>query len=78
MHKSLGVSFLISTHSTDMVSAIKYISEAESCSDKLSYYCSSPSKMKGKYRFDSIGTDIEPIFYSFNKSYDALERYAGQ
>lgn len=77
MHKSLGVNFLISSHSTDMVSALRYISEAEGCLDSLGFYCA-VDKSNGRegYYFEDIGTDIEMIFSSFNKSFDKLNHYA--
>lgn len=77
LHKRYGVKFLIASHSTDMVSAIRYISENKECMDSLSFYLAKTTNKKdGKYIYDCLGWEIEPIFKSFNKSYDRLDYYA--
>lgn len=75
LNKHLGVKFFIASHSTDMVSALRYISEKENSLGTLSFYV---AKEVGDntFNFQNLGSDIEPIFESFNKSYDVLERYA--
>lgn len=78
LHKNMGVRFLISTHSTDMVLALKYISEALQDTQALEFYCAGQRSTRGKYIFKSVGLDIEPIFNSFNRSFDKLEFYANK
>lgn len=75
LHKYLGAKFFIASHSTDMVSALRYISEKENTLEALSFYVAKEEE-KNIYNFQNIGTDIDPIFKSFNKSYETLERYA--
>lgn len=76
LHKRLGVKFFIASHSTDMVSAIRYISEKEKCLSSVSYYVAEEdSNKKNTYIFKNLGHDIEPIFESFNKSFKVLESY---
>lgn len=76
LHKRLGVKFFIASHSTDMVSAIRYISEKEKCLSSVSYYVAEEdSNKKNRYIFNYLGHDIEPIFESFNKSFKVLESY---
>jgi AAA15 family ATPase/GTPase len=76
IHKRLGVKFLIASHSTDMVSALRNIAEFEECTNKLVFYLAKRAREgKGLYNFKSIGLNIEPIFKSFNKSYDKLDSY---
>lgn len=57
-----------------MVSAIKYISEKEKVQDKVSFYVAN-EKSKHKYIYSYLENDIEPIFESFNKSFDILQNY---
>ena len=76
LNKEVGAKFFIASHSTDMVSALRYIAEKEGTLDKLAFYNAAPTK-DDPYLFDyeALGTDIEPIFASFNKSFDLIEKY---
>ena len=79
LNKKMNVKFLISSHSTDMVSAIRYISEKEGVLDKVSFYVAENDEQdEYSYNYRSLGSDIEPIFESFNKSYDKLDKYGEQ
>lgn len=75
LHKRLGVKFFITSHSTDMVSAIRYISEKEKCINSVSFYLAEQVGTES-YSYKYLKDDIEPIFESFNKSYDKLDEYA--
>lgn len=76
LHKKLGVKFFIASHSTDMVSAIRYISEKEKCLPDISFYVAEEDKNKrNSYVFKLLEHDIEPIFESFNKSFKILDSY---
>ena len=76
LNKKTKARFFIATHSTDMVSALRYISEKEETLDRLSYYRAVPSDADAyTYDYQAMGTDIEPIFESFNKSYELIEKY---
>jgi AAA15 family ATPase/GTPase len=76
MHKHIGTKFFIASHSTDFVSAIKYIATKENCLESLSYYLSEEDKDNPyTYNYRSLNTDIEPIFESFNKSFSLIEEY---
>ena len=78
MYKKTGAKFFIASHSTDFVSAVKYIAEKENVSRSLAfYYAEEDKKQKYMYNYRSIGTDIEPIFESFNKSLDKISEYGG-
>lgn len=74
LHKKIGVKLFIASHSTDMVSAIKYITEKEKVANMTSFYVAK-EKTNHKYDYAFLKNDIEPIFESFNKSFDILERY---
>ena len=76
LNKKTKARFFIATHSTDMVSALRYISEKEDTLDHLSYYRAVPTDADAyTYDYQAMGTDIEPIFESFNKSYELIEKY---
>lgn len=76
LHKKIGVKFFIASHSTDMVSAIRAISEREKCLSSVSFYVAEEDLQKGEmFSFRSLGHDIEPIFESFNKSFTKLDLY---
>ncbi len=78
LHKKIGVKFFIASHSTDFVSAIKYISEKQKVQKSVSFYLAEEDLNKPfSYNYKSIGTDIEPIFASFNKSLDKIGEYGG-
>jgi hypothetical protein len=73
LHKQLGVKFFIASHSTDMVSALRYISERETCLDDVSFYVAVAQADFDGYVYRNLGHDIEPIFASFNQSLDLLD-----
>lgn len=76
LQKQIGVKFFVATHSSDLVSAVRYIAEKENCLKNVSFYLAEENG-DGKYAYRDLYTDIEPIFESFNKSYTKLEEYAG-
>lgn len=77
IHKWLNVTILADSHSPDMVSAIKYISEKEKISDSLTFYIANEVESEdfGKYKYKNLGTDIEEIFSSFNIALDRINQY---
>lgn len=74
LHKRLGVKFFIASHSTDMVSALRYLSEKERCLSDVNFYVAESSR-QNSFVFRSLEQDIEPIFESFNKSFERLDYY---
>jgi predicted ATPase len=76
LNKEIGVKFFIASHSPDMVSAIKYISEKEQTTQNLEYYLAEQTK-DNQYLFSykSLGTNIDPIFESFNIALDRINQY---
>lgn len=76
LHKEIGVKFFIASHSTDMVSAIRYIAAKEEVEDVLNFYLAEESEDTSyEYTYRSLGLDIDPIFKSFNKSFDKIDEY---
>lgn len=79
LHKKVGVKFFIASHSTDMISALRYLSESEKCLDAVSFYVAeSADEFGSSFTFQSLGHDIEPIFASFNKSFEKLDAYVSK
>lgn len=78
LNKHIGVKFFIASHNPDMVSAIKYISEKEETDKNLNFYIATPEKESQLYRYIHLGTDIEPIFESFNIALDRISLYGSK
>lgn len=76
LHKEIGVKFFIASHSTDMVSAIRYIAAKQEIQDSLNFYLAEDSEDSPyRYTYRDLGLDIDPIFKSFNKSFDKIDEY---
>lgn len=76
LHKEIGVKFFIASHSTDMISAIRYIAAKEEVQDSLNFYLAEDSEETPyEYTYRALGLDIDPIFKSFNKSFEKIDEY---
>mgnify|MGYP003289528404 CR=1 FL=1 len=76
LNKVLGVKILVASHNPDMVSAIRTISEAEGVLEKTRFYLAQCSdKDSYKYDYIDLGTEIGPIFKSFNIALNRIEFY---
>ena len=78
LRKNIKAKFFIASHSTDMVEAIRSLSEAEGIESDLMYYLGEEEADSGLYNFRKLGLDIEPIFASFNKSFERLDYYTSK
>lgn len=78
LRKTIKAKFFIASHSTDMVEALRSLSESEGIESDLRYYLGEEEGESGNYIFRDLGLDIEPIFASFNKSFDKLEYYTSK
>ena len=78
LRKNIKAKFFIASHSTDMVEALRSLSEAEGIESDLRYYLGEEDDESGSYIFRDLGLDIEPIFASFNKSFYKLELYTSK
>ena len=77
LHKHIGVKFFLASHNPDMVSAIRYIAEKEEVLDNVNYYLA--EKAEGEtylYNYTPLGSDISPIFKSFNIAIDRISQYS--
>ena len=75
LNKKIGLKIMIASHDPDMVSAIRYVSEAEGTLDNTSFYIAEQNGNSQTYTYKDLGNDIEPIFVSFNKSFELIEKY---
>lgn len=79
LNKKLGVKFMIATHNPDMVSALRYIAEKEGLisqgNTEVRFYLAEKEKGTEQYRYKDLGTDIEPVFLSFNIALDRIDQY---
>ena len=77
LHKHIGVKFFLASHNPDMVSAIRYIAEKEEVLDNVNYYLA--EKEEGEMyqsNYTPLGSDISPIFKSFNIAIDRISQYS--
>ena len=77
LHKHIGVKFFLASHNPDMVSAIRYIAEKEGVLDNVNYYLA--EKAEGEaylYNYIPLGSDISPIFKSFNIAIERISQYS--
>lgn len=76
LNKIVGVKFLVASHHPDMISAIKYISEKEETDKKVRFYLAEREEQEEHlYKYKDLGTDIEPIFSSFNIALERIDLY---
>nr|WP_320038503.1 AAA family ATPase [uncultured Bacteroides sp.] len=76
LNKELGVKFFIASHSPDMISAIKYISEKEGVSPNLNFYLAEKKNPTDyTYSYRALGTNIDDIYASFNIAFDKIDLY---
>lgn len=76
LNKEIGVKFFVASHSPDMISAIKYISEKQQTTQNLEYYLAEQTKDNPYlFNYKSLGTNIDPIFESFNIALDRINQY---
>ena len=77
LHKKVGVTFFISSHSPDMVGAIQEIAEKENNLDTLRFYFAKKQKDNYTYKFIDKDTEVNDIFVSFNNSLKKRDKYGG-
>lgn len=76
LHKYLGVKIMLTSHSPDMVSALQSIAIKEGISEQTNFYLAKPCPdSTHRYHFHPLGTEIEPIFESFNIALDRIALY---
>ena len=76
LHKHIGVKFFLASHNPDMVSAIRYIAEKEGVLNNVNYYLAEKAEEAYLYNYRALGSDIAPIFGSFNIAIDRISQYS--
>lgn len=76
LRKETQCTFLISSHSTDMVSALKFIAEKELKQKTRFYLAESSNDNPPLYDYTNLDDDIERIFEKFNKSFRLMDSYS--
>ena len=71
----IGANVLISTHSPDMVAAIRSISEREGVLENTIFYIAERDEDSGRYVYRDLDHEIGPIFDSFNIAADRIDLY---
>lgn len=75
LNKEVGLKIMLASHDPDMVSAIRYVADAEGVLDNTNFYLAEKDAATETYTYKALGHDIEPIFESFNKSFELIEKY---
>lgn len=75
LNKDLGVKIMIASHDPDMVSAIRYVAEAEGVLDNTNFYLAEKDTQAETYTYKYQGKDIENIFASYNLALSKIELY---
>ena len=75
LNKEIGLKIMIASHDPDMVSAIRYVADAEGVLSNANFYLAEHDVNAETYTYKALEHDIEPIFESFNKSFDLIEKY---
>lgn len=76
LNRRLGVRLLITTHSPDMLNAVRRVANVEEVPD-LHFYLADEVSPNQKYDFNylDLGREVEPIFAKFNLAADKAEAY---
>jgi len=71
----LKVRMLLTSHSPDMVSALKVMAETEGVKGVNFYLAEQSESNKYQYRYAPLGNNIERIFECFGKSIETIDNY---
>ena len=76
LNRNLGVRLLLTTHSPDMLNAIRRVANVEEVPD-LRFYLAKNNDLSKSLQYDyvSLGRNVEPIFAAFNMAADKTETY---
>lgn len=78
LRKEIGCHIFISTHSTDMVRGIKYLSEKEEIEDNVNFFIAQSLETNGRYCYKDLKNNISDIFKCFNKSLSKIDGFLEQ
>ena len=76
LNRQLGVRLLLTTHSPDMLNAIRRVANVEEVPDVRFYLAKNNQPTETlKYVYEPLGRNVEPIFKAFNLAADKTESY---
>ena len=78
LRKKIGCHIFISTHSTDMVRGIKYLSKKERIEDNVNFFIAQSLETNGRYCYKDLKNNISDIFKCFNKSLSKIDGFLEQ
>lgn len=78
LRKEIGCHIFISTHSTDMVRGIKYLSGKEEIEDNVNFFIAQSLETNGRYCYKDLKNNISDIFKCFNKSLSKIDGFLEQ
>ena len=79
LNRKLGVRLLITTHSPDMLNALKHVADVDQVSDLQFYLAEQVSDSQPfDFNYRSLGREVEPIFERFNYAMDMTDLYKGE
>lgn len=71
--KSRKVRVFVTTHSPDMVHALRDFAENDGLASNTRFYLAKEDEgQKGQFKYESLGMNIGPIFTAFNKAKDKI------
>ena len=71
--KSRKVRVFVTTHSPDMVHALRDFAENDGLASNTRFYLAKEDgEQKGQFRYEDLGMNIGPIFTAFNKAKDKI------
>ena len=74
MRKHIKCHIFVSTHSTDMIRGLKYLSEKEKIQENVNFFIAKESQEENhKYDYIDLKNNIGEIFKCFNKSLDRID-----
>ncbi|OOF67085.1 hypothetical protein BKG95_08525 [Rodentibacter pneumotropicus] len=75
LREKIGCRIFISSHSPDMVQAIKQFSEKYNMKNQTLFYLANQNNETRKFRYLNLNNNISEIFKCFNKSLDKIDEY---
>ncbi|OOF45781.1 AAA family ATPase, partial [Rodentibacter trehalosifermentans] len=75
LREKIGCRIFISSHSPDMVQAIKLFSEKHNMENQTLFYLANQESSTKKFKYLKLDNNISEIFKCFNKSLDKINEY---
>lgn len=80
LHKHLGTKIVVASHNPDMVAAIEAVASSENLLETTNFYIAErhreEKEIAPRYTYKDCGSDIAPIFDSFNIALERINLYS--